>query len=174
MAAAGREEKNTQIISTVVDPETGQTREQLYTQFNPTEWAAVKPRARMYLAQNPKVIKDAATRYGISEETVKKVLAGKYSEKEVLGTKDGTISYEDLSDDLVRNFSMQDPRAKAVLDYRRTDQGIDKDNTRTGVVSGTIMDFTDNQQPINNSGVNIPWQPNTGNPNELLDQLTIE
>ena len=174
LAADGRGEKNTQIISTVVDPTTGQTREQLYTQFNPTEWAAVKPRARMYLAQNPKVIKDAATRYGIPEETVKKVLAGKYSEKEMLGTKDGTISYEDLSDDLVRNFSMQDPRAKAVLDYRRTSQGIDKDNTRTGVVSGTIMDFTDNQQPINNSGVNIPWQPNAGNPNELLDLLTIE
>ena len=172
--AASRGEKNIQIISTVVDPKTGQTREQLYTQFNPTEWAAVKPRARMYLAQNPKVIKLAATRYGVSEEIIKKVLAGKYSEKEVLGTKDGTISYEDLSDDLVRNFSMQDPRAKAVLDYRRTDQGIDKDNIRTGVVNGTIMDFTDNQQPIDNSGVNIPWQPNAGNPNELLDQLAIE
>lgn len=174
MAAASRGEKNTQIITTVVDPETGQTREQLYTQFNPTEWAAVKPRARMFLASNPKVIKDAATRYGISEETVKKVLSGKYSEKEKIGTKDGTISYEDLSDDLVRNFSMQDPRAKEVLDYRRTSQGIDKDNTRTGVVSGTIMDFTDNQQPINNSGVNIPWQPTPGNPNDLLDELTIE
>ena len=128
----------------------------------------------MYLAQNPKVIKAAATRYGISEETVKKVLAGKYSEKEMLGTKDGTISYEDLSDDLVRNFSMQDPRAKQVLDYRRTSQGIDKDKTRTGVVSGTTMDFTDNQQPIDNSGVNIPWQPNSGNPNELLDQLSTQ
>ena len=174
LAADGRGEKNTQIISTVVDPKTGQTREQLYTQFNPTEWAAVKPKARMYLAQNPKVIKDAATRYGVSEEIVKKVLAGKYSEEEKIGTKNGSISYEDLSDDLVRNFSMQDPRAKAVLDYRRTDQGIDKDNTRTGVVNGTIMDFTDNQQPINNSGVNIPWQPNSGNPNELLDRLTIE
>ena len=174
LGAASRGEKNTQIISTVVDPRTGQTREQLYTQFNPTEWAAVKPKARMYLAQNPKVIKDAATRYGIPEETVKKVLAGKYSEKEVIGTKDGTISYEDLSDDLVRNFSMQDPRAKAVLDYRRTSQGIDKDNTRTGVVSGTIMDFTDNQQPINNSGVNIPLQPTTRNPNDLLDSLSNE
>ena len=174
MAAAGRGEKNTQIISTVVDPTTGQTREQLYTQFNPTEWAAVKPRARMYLAQNPKVIKDAATRYGVSEEIVKKVLAGKYSEEEKIGTKNGSISYEDLSDDLVRNFSMQDPRAKAVLDYRRNSQGIDKDNTRTGVVNGTIMDFTDNQQPINNSGVNIPWQPTPGNPNDLLDQLTTE
>ena len=174
LGAASRGEKNTQIISTVVDPKTGQTREQLYTQFNPTEWAAVKPRARMYLAQNPQVIKDAATRYGVSEEIVKKVLAGKYSEEEKIGTKNGSISYEDLSDDLVRNFSMQDPRAKAVLDYRRTDQGIDKDNTRTGVVSGTIMDFTDNQQPINNSGVNIPWQPTPGNPNDLLDQLTNE
>ena len=174
LGAASRGEKNTQIISTVVDPKTGQTREQLYTEFNPTEWAAVKPKARMYLAQNPKVIKDAATRYGVSEEIIKKVLAGKYSEEEKIGTKNGSISYEDLSDDLVRNFSMQDPRAKAVLDYRRTSQGIDKDNTRTGVVSGTIMDFTDNQQPINNSGVNIPWQPNAGNPNELLDQLTIE
>lgn len=174
MAAAGRGEKNTQIITTVVDPTTGQTREQLYTQFNPTEWAAVKPRARMFLASNPKVIRDAATRYGISEETVKKVLAGKYSEKEVLGTKDGTISYEDLSDDLVRNFSMQDPRAKEVLDYRRTSQGIDKDNTRTGVVSGTTMDFTDNQQPIDNSGVNTPLRPNSGNPNELLDSLSTQ
>lgn len=154
LGAASRGEKNTQIISTVVDPRTGQTREQLYTQFNPTEWAAVKPRARMYLAQNPKVIKDAATRYGISEETVKKVLAGKYSEKEVLGTKDGTISYEDLSDDLVRNFSMQDPRAKEVLDYRRTSQGIDKDNTRTGVVSGTQMTFT----------------PEDGDPNSIFEQ----
>ena len=48
----------------------------------------------MYLAQNPKVIKDAATRYGISEETVKKVLSGKYSEEEKIGTKNGTISYE--------------------------------------------------------------------------------
>ena len=113
-------------------------------------------------------------RYGLPTETVRKVLLGKYSEKELIGTKDGTISYEDLSDDLVRNFSMQDPRAKAVLDYRRTDQGIDKDNTRTGVVSGTIMDFTDNQQPIDNSGINIPWQPNAGNPNDLLDQLTIQ
>ena len=174
LGAASRGEKNTQIISTVVDPKTGQTREQLYTQFNPTEWAAVKPRARMYLAQNPKVIKDAATRYGVSEEIVKKVLAGKYSEEEKIGTKNGSISYEDLSDDLVRNFSMQDPRAKAVLDYRRNSQGIDKDNTRTGVVNGTIMDFTDNQQPINNSGVNIPWQPTPGNPNDLLDQLTTE
>ena len=174
LAGAERGDKNTQIISTVVDPKTGQTREQLYTQFNPTEWAAVKPRARMYLAQNPKVIKDAATRYGVSEEIIKKVLAGKYSETDKIGTKNGSISYEDLSDDLVRNFSMQDPRAKAVLDYRRTDQGIDKDNTRTGVVSGTIMDFTDNQQPIDNSGVNIPWQPNAGNPNELLDQLGNE
>ena len=174
MAAASRGEKNTQIITTVVDPETGQTREQLYTQFNPTEWAAVKPRVRMFLASNPKVIKDAATRYGISEETVKKVLSGKYSEKEKIGTKDGTISYEDLSDDLVRNFSMQDPRAKQVLDYRRTDQGIDKDKTRTGLVSGTTMDFTDKQQPIDNSGVNIPWQPNPGNPNELLDQLSTQ
>ena len=154
LGAASRGEKNTQIISTVVDPKTGQTREQLYTQFNPTEWAAVKPRARMYLAQNPKVIKDAATRYGVSEEIIKKVLAGKYSEKEILGTKDGTISYEDLSDDLVRNFSMQDPRAKAVLDYRRTDQGIDKDNTRTGVVSGTQMTFT----------------PEDGDPNSIFEQ----
>ena len=138
----------------MVDPRTGQTREQLYTQFNPTEWAAVKPRARMYLAQNPKVIKDAATRYGISEETVKKVLAGKYSETDKIGTKNGSISYEDLSDDLVRNFSMQDPRAKAVLDYRRTDQGIDKDNTRTGVVSGTQMTFT----------------PENGDPNSIFEQ----
>ena len=154
LGAASRGEKNTQIISTVVDPKTGQTREQLYTQFNPTEWAAVKPRARMYLAQNPKVIKDAAIRYGVSEEIIKKVLAGKYSEKEVLGTKDGTISYEDLSDDLVRNFSMQDPRAKAVLDYRRTSQGIDKDNIRTGVVSGTTMTFT----------------PEDGNPNSIFEQ----
>ena len=154
LAADGRGEKNTQIISTVVDPKTGQTREQLYTQFNPTEWAAVKPKARMYLAQNPKVIKDAATRYGVSEEIIKKVLAGKYSEKEILGTKDGTISYEDLSDDLVRNFSMQDPRAKAVLDYRRTSQGIDKDNIKTGVVSGTQMTFT----------------PEDGDPNSIFEQ----
>ena len=154
LGAASRGEKNTQIISTVVDPKTGQTREQLYTQFNPTEWAAVKPRARMYLAQNPQVIKNAATRYGVSEEIVKKVLAGKYSEKEKIGTKDGSISYEDLSDDLVRNFSMQDPRAKAVLDYRRTDQGIDKDNTRTGVVSGTTMTFT----------------PENGDPNSIFEQ----
>ena len=154
LGAASRGEKNTQIISTVVDPKTGQTREQLYTQFNPTEWAAVKPRARMYLAQNPKVIKDAATRYGVSEEIIKKVLAGKYSEEEKIGTKNGSISYEDLSDDLVRNFSMQDPRAKAVLDYRRTDQGIDKDNTRTGVVSGTTMTFT----------------PENGDPNSIFEQ----
>ena len=154
LGAASRGEKNTQIISTVVDPKTGQTREQLYTQFNPTEWAAVKPKARMYLAQNPKVIKDAATRYGVSEEIVKKVLAGKYSETEKIGTKDGTISYEDLSDDLVRNFSMQDPRAKAVLDYRRTSQGIDKDNTKTGVVSGTTMTFT----------------PENGDPNSIFEQ----
>ena len=154
MAGAARGDKNTQIISTVVDPKTGQTREQLYTQFNPTEWAAVKPRARMYLAQNPKVIKDAATRYGVSEEIIKKVLAGKYSEEEKIGTKNGSISYEDLSDDLVRNFSMQDPRAKAVLDYRRTSQGIDKDNIRTGVVSGTTMTFT----------------PEDGNPNSIFEQ----
>ena len=154
LAADGRGEKNTQIISTVVDPKTGQTREQLYTQFNPTEWAAVKPRARMYLAQNPKVIKDAATRYGVSEEIVKKVLAGKYSEEEKIGTKNGSISYEDLSDDLVRNFSMQDPRAKAVLDYRRTSQGIDKDNIKTGVVNGTIMTFT----------------PEDGDPNSIFEQ----
>ena len=128
----------------------------------------------MIIEQSQHIIDEISKVFIGKDEIIKKVLAGKYSEKEILGTKDGTISYEDLSDDLVRNFSMQDPRAKAVLDYRRTSQGIDKDNTRTGVVNGTIMDFTDNQQPINNSGLNIAWQPRPGDPNRLLDELTSE
>ena len=41
---------------------------------------------------------------------------------------------------------------------------------KSGVVSGTTMDFNDNKQPINNSGVNLHWQPNDGNPNSIFEQ----
>jgi len=74
---------------------------------------------------------------------------------------------------VVKNHGTQNERSRQVFNAYSNRQKLTGEY-RSGVVSGTTMDFTDNQQPIDNSGVNIPWQPNAGNPNDLLDQLTTE
>ena len=83
------------------------------------------------------------------------------------------MNYSDFADMVIKNHGMQNERSRQVFNAYSNRQKLTGEY-RSGVVNGTTMDFTNNQQPINNSGLNIPWQPTPGNPNALLDQLTIE
>ena len=91
----------------------------------------------------------------------------------MIGTKNGTMNYSDFADMVIKNHGTQNERSRQVFNAYSNRQKLTGEY-ESGVVSGTTMDFTNNQQPINNSGLNIAWQPNAGNPNELLDQLGNE
>lgn len=173
LGAASRGEKNTQVITTVVNPKTGKTEEQLYAQFTPTEWAAVRSRASLALSTNPEVIKKAATQYHVSEDVIRKALLGKYSAKEEVGLNSGTMSYDDFGNDIVRNFAMQDDRARNVLNYKKN-QVQNPNDLRSGTIEGNQMTFTGdgNQPPVSQTSVTPAWQtPQPGSNNAQLDDL---
>lgn len=172
MAAAGRGEKMVDIINTTVD-KSGKVNEQKLYSFTPTQWDAVKSKATQYIVADAKLIEDISKTYKVSEDDVRKALVSGYSVTDKIGTKDGTMNYKDFADMVVKNHGTQNERSRQVFNAYSNRQKLTGEY-KSGVVNGTIMDFTDNQQPINNSGVNIPWQPTPGNPNDLLDQLTIE
>ena len=172
MAAAGRGEKMVDVIGTTVD-KNGKVNEKKLYSFTPTQWDAVKPKATQYIVSDAKLIKDISTIYKVSEDDVRKALVSGYSVTDKIGTKDGTMNYSDFADMVIKNHGMQNERSRQVFNAYSNRQKLTGEY-KSGVVNGTTMDFTDNQQPVNNSGVNIPWQPTTGNPNDLLDQLTVE
>ena len=172
MAAAGRGEKMVDVINTTVD-KNGKVNEKKLYSFTPTQWDAVKSKSTQYIVADSKLIKEISTIYKVSEDDVRKALVSGYSVTDKIGTKNGTMNYKDFSDMVVKNHGTQNERSRQVFNAYSNRQKLSGEY-KSGVVSGTTMDFTDKQQPIDNSGVNIPWQPNSGNPNELLDQLTVE
>ena len=172
MAAAGRGEKMVDIINTTVD-KSGKVNEQKLYSFTPTQWDAVKSKATQYIVADAKLIEDISKTYKVSEDDVRKALVSGYSVTDKIGTKNGTMNYKDFADMVVKNHGTQNERSRQVFNAYSNRQNLTGEY-KSGVVSGTTMDFTDNQQPTNNSGLNIAWQPNPGNPNRLLDELTIE
>ena len=172
LAADGRGEKMVDVIGTTVD-KNGKVNEKKLYSFTPTQWDAVKPKATQYIVSDAKLIKDISTIYKVSEDDVRKALVSGYSVTDKIGTKDGTMNYKDFSDMVVKNHGTQNERSRQVFNAYSNRQKLTGEY-KSGVVSGTQMDFTDNEQPTNNSGVNIPWQPTPGNPNGLLDQLSNE
>ena len=172
MAAAGRGEKMVDIINTTVD-KSGKVNEQKLYSFTPTQWDAVKSKSTQYIVADAKLIEDISKTYKVSEDDVRKALVSGYSVTDKIGTKNGTMNYKDFADMVVKNHGTQNERSRQVFNAYSNRQNLTGEY-KSGVVSGTTMDFTDNQQPTNNSGLNIAWQPNPGNPNRLLDELTIE
>lgn len=170
--AASRGEKMVDVINTTVD-KNGKVNEKKLYSFTPTQWDAVKSKSTQYIVSDAKLVKDISTLYKVSEDDVRKALVSGYSTTDKIGTKNGTMNYSDFADMVIKNHGMQNERSRQVFNAYSNRQKLTGEY-RSGVVNGTTMDFTDNQQPINNSGVNIPWQPNSGNPNELLDQLSNE
>ena len=172
MAAAGRGEKMVDVINTTVD-KNGKVNEKKLYSFTPTQWDAVKSKSTQYIVSDAKLVKDISTLYKVSEDDVRKALVSGYSVTDMIGTKNGTMNYSDFADMVIKNHGLQNERSRQVFNAYSNRQKLTGEY-KSGVVSGTQMDFTDNQQPINNSGVNIPWQPNSGNPNNLLDELSIQ
>ena len=172
MAAAGRGEKMVDIINTTVD-KNGKVNEKKLYSFTPTQWDAVKSKATQYIVSDAKLVKDISTLYKVSEDDVRKALVSGYSVTDKIGTKNGTMNYSDFADMVIKNHGTQNERSRQVFNAYSNRQKLTGEY-KSGVVSGTTMDFTNNQQPINNSGLNIAWQPNAGNPNTLLDQLSNE
>ena len=172
MAAAGRGEKMVDIINTTVD-KNGKVNEKKLYSFTPTQWDAVKSKSTQYIVSDAKLVKDISTLYKVSEDDVRKALVSGYSVTDMIGTKNGTMNYSDFADMVIKNHGTQNERSRQVFNAYSNRQKLTGEY-ESGVVNGTTMDFTDSQQPINNSGLNIAWQPRPGDPNRLLDELTIE
>ena len=172
MAAAGRGEKMVDVINTTVD-KNGKVNEKKLYSFTPTQWDAVKSKSTQYIVSDAQLIKDISTLYKVSEDDVRKALVSGYSVTDKIGTKNGTMNYKDFSDMVIKNHGTQNERSRQVFNAYSNRQKLTGEY-ESGVVSGTQMDFTNKQQPTNNSGLNIAWQPRPGNPNDLLDKLTVE
>ena len=172
MAAAGRGEKMVDVINTTVD-KNGKVNEKKLYSFTPTQWDAVKSKSTQYIVSDAKLVKDISTLYKVSEDDVRKALVSGYSVTDMIGTKNGTMNYSDFADMVIKNHGMQNERSRQVFNAYSNRQKLTGEY-ESGVVNGTTMDFTDSQQPINNSGLNIAWQPRPGDPNRLLDELTSE
>ena len=172
MAAAGRGEKMVDVINTTVD-KNGKVNEKKLYSFTPTQWDAVKSKSTQYIVSDAKLIRNISTIYNVSEDDVRKALVSGYSVTDMIGTKNGTMNYSDFADMVIKNHGTQNERSRQVFNAYSNRQKLTGEY-KSGVVDGTTMDFTNNQQPVDNSGVNIPWQPNAGNPNARLDQLASE
>ena len=142
MAGAAKDEKKVQVIGTVVNPQTGQTNEQVIGDYTESEWDAVKSRVSYILADDKATIKAAAQKYKVSEDAIRKSLIGEYGEDELIGTKTGKMSYKGLADEVVKNYGMQNPRSSRVMTFKqRRNQSFNPDDTRQGTVDANQMAF---------------------------------